>query len=36
MGDLTENFSRREFACTCNCGADGIDMELVEALERVR
>ena len=36
MGDLTEHFSRSEFACKCNCGADGISEELVSKLELVR
>ncbi len=36
MGDLTEHFSRSEFACKCNCGADGISEELVSKLEMVR
>ena len=36
MGDLTEHFSRKEFACKCNCGADDISEELVEKLELVR
>ena len=36
MGDLSPNFSRSEFACRCGCGFDGIRMELVEKLQRVR
>ncbi|MBW1991811.1 MAG: DUF882 domain-containing protein [Deltaproteobacteria bacterium] len=36
MGDLTKNFSRREFACKCGCGWDDIDLRLVEALQRLR
>ena len=34
MGDLTENFSRSEFFC--RCGAEGIDLALVEVLQKVR
>ena len=29
MGDLTKNFSRKEFACKCGCGFDTIDYELI-------
>ena len=36
MGDLSENFSRSEFACTCGCGFDTVDVELIEALEGCR
>jgi uncharacterized protein YcbK (DUF882 family) len=36
MGDLSENFSRREFACKCGCGYDGINLALVEVLQRLR
>jgi uncharacterized protein YcbK (DUF882 family) len=36
MGDLTENFSRHEFACKCGCGFDGIDMDLVRSLQVLR
>ena len=35
MGDLTKNFSRREFACHC-CGEVKVDMRLVEALQKLR
>jgi uncharacterized protein YcbK (DUF882 family) len=33
MGDLSEHFSRAEFACRCNCGLDTVDVKLLEALE---
>jgi len=33
MGDLTINFSRKEFACQCGCGFDTIDFKLIEALQ---
>tara|TARA_R100000656_G_scaffold5166_3_gene6841 strand:+ start:906 stop:1271 length:366 start_codon:yes stop_codon:yes gene_type:complete len=36
MGDLTDHFSRKEFACKCNCGSDRISAELVSKLEIVR
>ena len=36
MGDLTDHFSREEFACKCGCGADKVSKELVEKLELVR
>ena len=29
MGDLSKNFSRKEFACPCGCGFDDIDLGLV-------
>lgn len=36
MGDLTEHFSRKDFACKCGCGFDAIDKRLVEMLEEIR
>lgn len=36
MGDLTNDFSRSEFACKCGCGTDDIKMHHVEMLQRVR
>ena len=36
MGNLTENFSIEEFACKCGCGFDGISMDLVEKLQKIR
>lgn len=36
MGDLTYNFSRREFACNCGCGYDDIALPLVEVLQIIR
>lgn len=36
MGDLSENFSRHEFACHCGCGGDTIDWETLELVERIR
>jgi uncharacterized protein YcbK (DUF882 family) len=36
MGDLSENFSRSEFACGCSCGMDTCDSELLRWLEIIR
>jgi len=36
MGDLTTNFSRREFQCKCGCGFDDISPALVEGLQQLR
>ena len=36
MGDLSKNFSRREFACHCGCGRDNVSPELVAALQQLR
>lgn len=39
MGDLTKNFSRKEFRCRCgrrNCNASPVDMKLVSALQKLR
>ena len=36
MGDISENFSRHEFACKCGCGFDTVDVELVWLCEEVR
>lgn len=36
MGDLSEHFSRAEFACKCGCGFATVDTKLLELLEAVR
>lgn len=36
MGDLSEHFSRKEFACKCGCGFDKVSPALVEKLEKLR
>jgi uncharacterized protein YcbK (DUF882 family) len=36
MGDMTKNFSRREFACRDNCGFDGIDPRIVVMAQEIR
>ena len=33
---LSEHFTRSEFACNCGCGQDTVDVELLPILERVR
>ncbi|GHV45315.1 hypothetical protein FACS1894204_04130 [Synergistales bacterium] len=36
MGDLTTNFSRKEFACQCGCGYDDIDSRVVVMAQTIR
>ena len=36
MGDLSEFFSRKEFACTCGCGFNTVDAGLLNVLIKVR
>jgi uncharacterized protein YcbK (DUF882 family) len=36
MGDISENFSRSEFACKCGCGFATVDVDLLKVLEVVR
>ena len=36
MGDLSRNFSRREFECKCGCGFDDVAPILVERLQEIR
>lgn len=36
MGDISNNFSRKEFECQCGCGYDTVDTELLEMLEEIR
>ena len=37
MGDLSTNFSRKEFLCKCgNCGQNTVDAKLITVLERMR
>jgi uncharacterized protein YcbK (DUF882 family) len=36
MGDISEHFSRSEFSCSCGCGFDCVDAELLRVLEYVR
>ena len=37
MGDISQNFYRSEFRCTCGqCDCDTVDSALIEALEVIR
>ena len=36
MGDLAEFFSRSEFECSCGCGQNTVDAELLTILVKVR
>lgn len=36
MGDISEHFSRTEFACKDGCGLDVVDAELLTVLEDIR
>ena len=36
MGDLSENFSRSEFACKCGCGLDSINIGIAHRIQLIR
>jgi uncharacterized protein YcbK (DUF882 family) len=36
MGDLSENFSRYEFACGCRCGQADMDAQFIHKLQLAR
>lgn len=36
MGDISPHFNRSEFACSCGCGFDTVDVELIRVLEQAR
>lgn len=36
MGDLSKNFSKKEFKCKDGCGFDEVNPKLIEALEELR
>lgn len=36
MGDLSEHFSRWEFACRCGCGFNTVDAQLLQVLQALR
>lgn len=36
MGDMTKDFSRREFACRCKCGFDDIAQALADTVQAIR
>jgi uncharacterized protein YcbK (DUF882 family) len=33
---ISSHFRRSEFSCTCSCGFNSVDVELVELLEKIR
>ena len=33
---VSTNFQRSEFACSCGCGFDAVDIELLEAMQSIR
>lgn len=33
MGDLSKNFSRKEWECKCGCGFNTVDAELIKVLQ---
>jgi uncharacterized protein YcbK (DUF882 family) len=36
MGDITENFSKKDFDCKCMCGLNNIDVRLIQRLQVIR
>jgi len=36
MGDLSQNFSKKEFECKCGCGHNNINTRLINKLQRAR
>ncbi len=36
MGDVSKNFSRKEFACKCGCGFNAVDISLLAGLQALR
>ena len=36
MSQLSAHFNREEFECTCHCGMDTVDAELIDVLEDIR
>ena len=36
MGDISVHFNRSEFACSCGCGFDTVDVELIGCLQTLR
>lgn len=36
MGDLTVNFSKSEFTCSCSCGLCNVDVEFINKLQIAR
>lgn len=36
MGDLSKDFSRKEYECRCGCGFNTVDVELVKVMQDLR
>jgi len=36
MGDLTADFDRKEFSCSCGCGFDDVDNNFIQRLQWAR
>ena len=36
IGDLSKDFSSREFRCPCGCGLDEVSVDLIQALQELR
>jgi len=36
VGDLSKDFSKKEFECKCGCGKVFVDINLIQALQTVR
>ncbi len=36
MGDVSKNFSRKEFVCKCGCGFNAVDVDLLAGLQALR
>ena len=36
MGDISDNFARKEFECKSGCGFNTVDVKLIEYLEKIR
>lgn len=36
MGDVSKNFNRNEFQCSCGCEFDAVDIGLIKWLEKIR
>jgi uncharacterized protein YcbK (DUF882 family) len=36
MGKISAHFNREEFTCSCGCGFDTVDTQLIQVLEDIR
>lgn len=36
MGDLSKNFSRKDYECKCGCGFNTVDVELNQVMQELR